>query len=1074
MAGECRLLLLGPPRVVCGEEVWTLPTSRGLALFAYLAGRPEGERRNRLAYLLWNAPEQTARHRLRQELYRLRGTPIEKYIRSDRERVWLEGLASDTNEFVQHVENGAWDEAIALWRGRFMEGFGLNQAETFEDWLLIERETWCNRYVSARSRRALVREAAGDLSGASEDWRGILSCDPLSEDAVKQLLRLLATLERWQDVEEVLGNYRSEMKARLDLEPEAGVLRLYEQLKTRQPPPQTGTAPLPEVLDRPPLVGRDRILKTALESRRPLLISGAAGSGKSRLARELLLRLGGGLVVEHGAAGSSLPYAGVIRALDAALSQRSHPDLEAVWLREAGRLVPHHLPAANQPIRNAAEQMRFLEGAARTLLALAGPALVWEDLQWTDPASLELLSLLIGLARDTRLIITLRTPLETEKVAGWLKNAREGRELVEIELPPLGEDEVHELIKMMAHQQAGARLFSRRLYAATGGNPFFVIETLRHLFAGGQLRLSDRGWSTPYDRTTTDYRELPLPSSVREVLRGRISSLDGSLRRSLQLVAMAEEPVSAADLAAVLGIGELEAAGHLEALREKQLLREEKGGYAAAHDHLRQLLLQTAPTSLPTYHRAWARSLEERGELARSAEHWRAAGDPARAAANLIAAARGQAPRNTLAALALYERAVELAAALPEDEAVRARLELYELRLRLGRLQESDLKELAELAAAGNPLPRLLLAEAALQRGDYQTARNDAALGLELAIALDEKATAARAHFLLAWIHYRYGDPEAQLGELEKALRAFEEAGDVAGSARTLRNLAALNFRLGRKLAGDALQNRAERLARKAGDALLALRIRADRITGMWLRGEYPEALRRAKRLLADARRLGDLGGILDGLELVGLALHRLGDNAAALERFSEFATLAERFGIEKDLALALSERALPLIELKSWREAEDDLKRALEIQTRLGDQAKLGHTYHTLGYLYLRQGEPARAENWLLRAAAHWRGRGEKGHLARSLALAALAAAARGQHEQAKNHSRGAFAAAQDWPVGVPDLAVVLAVYAQQHDDEKAALKARQILAATSAKLRGKRRKLFEQTFAYELAGSL
>ncbi len=437
----------------------------------------------------------------------------------------------------------------------------------------------------------------------------------------------------------------------------------------------------------------------------------------------------------------------------------------------------------------------------------------------------------------------------------------------------------------------------------------------------------------------------------------------------------------------------------------------------------------------------------------------------------MIAAARGQASRNTLAALALYERAVELAAALPEDKASRAQLELYELRLRLGRLQESDLKELAELAATGNPLPRLLLAEAALQRGDYQTARNDASLGLELAIALGEKATAARAHFLLAWIHYRYGDPEAQLSELEKALRAFEEAGDVAGSARTLRNLAALNFRLGRKLAGSSLQNRAEHLARKAGDALLALRIRADRITGMWLRGEYPEALRRAKRLLADARRLGDLGGILDGLELVGLALHRLGDDAAALERFSEFATLAERFGIEKDLALALSERALPLIEQKLWREAEDDLKRALEIQTRLGDQAKLGHTYHTLGYLYLRQGDPVRAETWLLRSAAHWRGRGEKGHLARSLALAALAATARGQHEQAKNHSRGAFTAAQDWPVGVPDLEVILAVYAQQHGDDEAATKARQIIAA---KLRGKRRKLFEQTFAYKLARSL
>ncbi len=1076
MASDCKVLLLGPPLIRCQGELWTPPTNRGLALISYLLGKREGETRQALVGILWDTTESTGRHRLRQELYRLHSGPMKNHLEIERERIRLRDVDSDTSEFLRHLDEGAWNEAIALWRGGFMEGFRLNQAEAFEDWLLLERETWCNRQILARTRRALVLEAAGDLSAAANDWRAVLECDPLHEEALKQLMRVLAAMGRWPEIEEVLASYRSRIHGELGLSPDAEILHLYERLKQRQAPPQPISAPLPVTLQNPPLVGRQRILEAIEKCRRPVLIKGEAGSGKSRLARELTLRLGGKMTVEHGAPTSSLPYAGVTRALEAALERQPHPELEQVWLREAGRLVPHLLSAAAQPISNATEQARFLEGVARTLLHLAGPLLVWEDLQWTDPASLEILSLLLKLAAqlETRLLITLRTPLPPGPVQDWLQNCLQDGGLLELDLPPLSEEDLHELIKKLAHQEYGAGLFARRLHAATGGNPFFVIETLRHLFASGELRQGQRGWSTPYDRTTRDYRELPLPGSVREALRIRVSALENQLRRSLQLVALAQEPVSAADLAAVLGIGELEAAAHLEALQELQLLRSRDSGFSTAHDHLRQLLLEAQPASLPTYHRAWARALAARGKLALSSEHWLAAGDKQRAAASLLQAARQAAPRATLSALTLFERALELADWLPPGQAQEARLELFELRLRLGRLSQADLEGLEELGDENDPRPRLLLAEAALQRGDYHQARKDAALGLELAIGRRNRDLEARAHFILAWTHYRYGDPEAQLGELEKALSAFEEAGDVHGSARVLRNLAALYYRLGRKEEGDALQKKTERLARRTGDPVLALRLRADRTTGMWLRGEYPESLRSAKRLLADARRLGDLGGILDGLELVGLSLHKLGDQEGAFERFNEFARLAERFGIEKDLALALSERALPLIEQGRWSEAERDLKRALEIQERIGDQAKLGHTYYTFGYLYFRRGDPARAQDWLLRAAAHWRARDELGHLARSLALAALAASASGDEEQARNFSADALTAARGWVVGVPDLPLVHAVYAKVHGDAESAETALKMLDAVASRLNPKRRRQFAESFVYAFSKGL
>ena len=1061
---------MGPPLIHCQGEQWLPPTSRVMALIAYLLGKKTGENRQTLIALLWETAETTGRHRLRQELYRLHHSPLGKYLRIERDLVRIEGLASDTSDFLRYLSESDWSRAVGLWRGGFMAGFSLNQAEAFDDWLLLERETWCNRYILARSRRALEFEATNDLAAAAADWQAVLECDPLHEEALKQLLRLLASLNRWTEMEEALSLYRSRVHSEFGMPPDSDILDFYRQLKQRQAPPKPSSAPLPTILQNPPLVGRQKDLEKLASCPRPALIKGEAGSGKSRLARELALRLKGRVVIEHSAPTSRLPYAGVTRALEAALKQQPHPQLEQVWLREVGRLVPHLLPAAGRPISNGTEQARFLEGVARTLLYLAGPILVWEDLQWSDQASLELLSLLLNLAPqlDVRLVMTLRTPLRSGAVYEWLQNCLQDGGVFELELSPLSEKDLHQLIKMLAHQDSGADLFARRLHAATGGNPFFVIETLRHLFASGELRQGDRGWSTPYDQTTRDYRELPLPSSVREALRIRLTALDNQLRRSLQLVALAQGPVTAVDLAAVLGIDELEAAAHLEALHELQLLRARGDGFSTAHDHLRQLLLETYTTSLPTYHRAWARALSARQKLALSAQHWLAAGDKQRAAANLLQAARQAAPQATLSALALYERALELADWLPSEVALEARFELLELRLRLGRLELTDLEKIDEYADESNARKRLLLAEAALQRGDYQQARQEASLGLELAIAQRDRVQEARAHFILAWTYYRHGDPEAQLDELEKALAAFEEAGDLSGSARVLRNLAALNYRLGRKEAGDSLQKKTARLAKRVGDSVLLLRLRADRATGMWLRGEYPEALRSAKRLLAAARRLGDIGGILDGLELVGLSLHKLGDNEAAFDYFDEFTRLAERFGIEKDLALALSERALPLIEQGRWQEAENDLQLALEIQERIGDQAKLGHTYYTFGYLQLRRGDPATALGWLIRAAAHWRSRDELGHLARSLALAALSADALGEREQARNLSSDALKAASNWRVGVPDLPLVYAVYGRLHNHSQSLKRAQEILDSTASRLSHKYRQQFIKSFVY------
>ncbi|ADR36265.1 transcriptional regulator, SARP family [Oceanithermus profundus DSM 14977] len=1035
MAHGCRILLLGPPELWCGGARVHLPTARATALIAFLALQEEAVPRGRLAALLWDAPEATARHRLRQELYRLQRGPLGSFLQSDRKAVRLKGVESDAARFRAALERGAWPEALRLWRGPFMDGFALSGAEAFEDWLALEREAWTDRYVLALSRRALELEAEGRLEPAAQLWRTVVEADAFHEEAHRRLLWLLARSGRWPEADRLYRQYRERLERELGLEPDPETERLYRELAERKTPARPAAAPVPETLADPPLVGREALLRELQRLHpQPVLLLGEAGSGKTRLAGEHLARLGGRLIIEHPASSRALPFAGVARALDRALELQGLPELDPVWLREAGRLLPHRLPAPGRPLQGAADRTRFLEGLSRVLLALAGPVLVWDDLQWTDPAAVELLAYLLPAASraGVQAVLTVRRPIPPGPVADWLEPLED--DLARLEVPPLDEAAVHELIQRLAHQRYGARLFARRLHSATGGNPFFVLETLRHLFARGELRLRGEGWSTPYDRTTEDYRELPIPRSIRETLWARLHALDGPLKRTLELVCVARSPVAPETLAQVLGVPELEAARHLEELRERQLTVDRAHGYAPAHEHLRALVLETLNPSLArTYHRAWARTLEAQGRHAQAAEHWQEAGLAERAAQGFIAAAR-RAPHDPLSARAYYLRALHLAEALDPRLRQELELDLLELDLRLGRLDEAGRERLEQLAETVGARSRLLIAEALLQRGDYPRALASARAGLARALREGDRACQARAHFLLAWIYYRHGDPGAQLAELEQALDAYLQIGDHQGAARTLRNLAALYFRLGEKETGDALQARALEEAQAVGDGVLTLRIRADRATGRWLRGEFPWVLREARALRRAARRLGDYGGELDALELEGLAALKLGDHAGAYRAFDAAVRRADELHLEKDAALARSERAWASIELGSFAEAESDLRTALAVQRRIGDQAKLGHTYHTWGYLHLRRGDHEEALRWFRRAARHWRARGERGHLARSLAYAALAAAASGRTRLAQRLSGEALRASHDWPVGVPDRPLIWAVYARFH----------------------------------------
>lgn len=282
-----------------------------------------------------------------------------------------------------------------------------------------------------------------------------------------------------------------------------------------------------------------------------VLLRGTSGVGKTRLAEALIRNAGKrGWTVTRGRAYpvESGVADGVLRdTLHPLLSELSEDRLTVLTRGGLPQLAPL-LPWMESPRSDVGAPASSSEARARTHwtlaellrgLAVDTPLLLYvEDLEWADGSSLEAIHflarqlqgqrvLLLGCVADDR--AWGNAPLE-EALASLERSGI----LHTVELGPLTGAEVAELLEKQF--EASPELvggFARRLWERTGGNPFFVEETLEFLVAEGHLRPTDEGW-VGWETASFD---APAPTIEESILR-RAKRLGSEARRALETAAV--------------------------------------------------------------------------------------------------------------------------------------------------------------------------------------------------------------------------------------------------------------------------------------------------------------------------------------------------------------------------------------------------------------------------------------------------------------------------------------------------------------------------------------------------------
>jgi TolB-like protein/DNA-binding SARP family transcriptional activator/Tfp pilus assembly protein PilF len=211
------------------------------ALLLYLA-LERGATREELLGLLWpeRDPER-ARHSLRQTLYELRRTLGDDWSRARGERievspeVWVDAL-----DFLEAVDEARDEEALDLYRGRFLEGSHPGSTQAFESWVDAWRSRLGRRHREVCRRLAAARSEVADLEGALSVARRWVQADPLDDEAQHRLIALLADTGRRAEALRQYDAYVELIGRELEVEPLDETRELVEGIRAGEGPPPAG------------------------------------------------------------------------------------------------------------------------------------------------------------------------------------------------------------------------------------------------------------------------------------------------------------------------------------------------------------------------------------------------------------------------------------------------------------------------------------------------------------------------------------------------------------------------------------------------------------------------------------------------------------------------------------------------------------------------------------------------------------------------------------------------------------------------------------------------------------------
>lgn len=823
-------------------------------------------------------------------------------------------------------------QAVSLYQGELLAGFGLPGAAGFDEWLLFWRERLQQRMIAALGNLAEAHTQRKETEAALPYAARLVQLDPFREEAHRQLMRLYVLRGEHAKALAQYESCRRLLQEELGVEPAPDTTALYRQIGAQHSgemaaAESTKTAVLYHFpMQFTPFVGREHELQQIEEqfldpTCRLLTLVGPGGIGKTRLSLRAAERLAGKGLFPDGITFMPLAAVQTKESLLSALLNGLNVTLSA-------RREPRE------------ELFNHLRGR-QCLLVLDNFEQLLQERAQTGAAGL--LAELLGAAPGLRLLVSSHVPLQLQ---------------AERRLPVAGLDYPEaDVLPPAAAAHGAVRLFvesarqANAAFALTDANVGAVLEICR-MVQGAPLALElAAAWTRVIDCPTIVReigRNLDFLSSAARDRPGRHQSLAAVFAYSWQLLAPDEQNVLA-HLAHFRGSFSLEAGAQIAGatplivarLLDKSLLQRRRDGRYEFHELLRRFAARQA--------------VGDRQTAQRHSDYYLA----------LITAREkafyGPQPRQAIAAvqpdLANIRQAWQWAAEQQQRAAVeRSAGAIGRFYQTAALLQEGD-ELFAQVIAAFGPSSCLLTWRASFlsKLGRQPDAMRLAQQALALA---KDNASLAEAHSVIGELLSREGQIEEAVAHQKQALATFRTASDLQRLARSLRRMVLAHWRGGDHEQALAYFRQAlpvhEAIGEKRGLAQLH-----NLLAGVYYeRGDLSQALAYVQEAQTLYEAIGDK---LDAA-VVAANLARLygdmGQFEAALASNQQAIAISEELGDRPGLARDLGNRGLILATMGQFDDSLDFYYQALEIATTMGDRARIADFQAGLAAVYANRGD--------------------------------------------------------------------------------------------------------------------
>jgi class 3 adenylate cyclase/tetratricopeptide (TPR) repeat protein len=680
-------------------------------------------------------------------------------------------------------------------------------------------------------------------------------------------------------------------------------------------------------------------------------------------------------------------YLQVLRTLFGIDGQVGQPTLEGEGFRGmlfASSLAYWHQQASNEPV-----------------------VLVFEDLQWSDPASVGLMERLFSLVDQVPILFICAIRPERES-AGWKSmlaaESNFPHRFTRIELLPLTMEHSAQLVDQLIDNPDFPASMRSRILQKADGNPYFVEEVVHSLVDQGFISSPGSG---NFIETSGMPGDIEIPDNLQSLLHARLDNLDENSRWILQVAAVIGRTFNYKILSRLVDIPE-DLDQHLVDLQRQQLIQEASRLPELEYVFKHVMIQEAAYSTLlirekKHYHGLVARTLEEiyperAAEYAPLlAHHYQMADDPLRAL-NYYRIAGDEAFRLFAVSQASdhYSKALQILLSNDQDfwqSSGESREELLEhLYLRKGRALElnqqfdmavSNYTALLDYSLEVGSLPLELAAQIAMLTlhsipgpyFDVSKANTVAERALTLSATIEDHVAEAKVYWGLTMLNVMSRNTTTAIGYAEKSIKISRELMLEEQLAYSLNDLARAYLALGEFEQAQTVADEAYVLFEKLGDRPMLGDNTLNSAEINLTLGNYQKAYEQYLEITKIASSIDNSWLRSWGLNGMGYINLEFGHISQGIEMLVEVIAITDKIGIEMLAAGTRSQLALVYADLGDYSAANKMAEKALLIagSDTFPDYFRT-YPYSAAARVFCIQGDLERAEPLLKESLKHYR----------------------------------------------------------------------------------------------------